>query len=228
MIVSSPDGAMEPELRRTLPPGVEFFTARVKLPPGPHPYDDAKVEPFLGRLAEAGRSLADAGVDLIVFGCTGATFSRGVTWNAQIIKTLHEATGRPVITASSAVIEALHAVKARRILTVTPYPETTNICLMGFLAANGLETLAIHPLDREEIYQAPEMLYGVTRKIAAEKADAVFISCTGVRTIEVLDWLERDLGKPVISSNIACLWHALRRGGINDVISGLGVLLREH
>jgi len=57
------------------------------------------------------------------------------------------------------------------------------------------------------------------------EADAVFISCTSVRTFEIIAPLERDLGKPVISSNQATIWHALRKTGIRDTIEGYGRLL---
>ena len=62
---------------------------------------------------------------------------------------------------------------------------------------------------------------------AADDADAVFISCSALRTIEILDALEQDLGKPVICSNQAMMWDVFRKAGVTDTVSGYGRLLRE-
>jgi maleate cis-trans isomerase len=57
-----------------------------------------------------------------------------------------------------------------------------------------------------------------------DDADAYFISCANIRSIDVIEVLERDLGKPVITSNQAAFWRALRMAGVNDVIPALGSL----
>src|SRR5437879_3578600 len=72
-----------------------------------------------------------------------------------------------------------------------------------------------------------ERAYELARQADAKDADAVLLSGTGLPTIGVLDRLERDLGKPVISSIQACLWQALRVAGRRPVIEGFGRLLRD-
>ena len=72
-----------------------------------------------------------------------------------------------------------------------------------------------------------ERAYLLARRADASGADAVLLSGTGLPTVAVLEMLERDLGKPVISSNQACLWQALRLAGVREAIPGFGRLLRE-
>jgi len=61
-----------------------------------------------------------------------------------------------------------------------------------------------------------------------QDAQAYLISCTTVRSADVIEELERDLGLPVVTSNTATAWHCLRKLGIADSIGGFGKLLREH
>ena len=60
------------------------------------------------------------------------------------------------------------------------------------------------------------------------RADAYFLSCTTIRSTPIIAALERDLGKPVVTSNQAMAWHALRTGGVKDRIPGFGTLFSEH
>jgi maleate cis-trans isomerase len=60
--------------------------------------------------------------------------------------------------------------------------------------------------------------------VTSEENEAIFISCTNLRAIEIIQLLEQETGKPVITSNQAAMWHALRRLGINDAIEGYGRL----
>ena len=59
-----------------------------------------------------------------------------------------------------------------------------------------------------------------------EDADAYFISCAQVRAAEVIETLERDLQRPVVTSNQAAAWHCLRESGIRDKVAGFGTLFR--
>jgi hypothetical protein len=80
----------------------------------------------------------------------------------------------------------------------------------------------------KDIYaENEERAYLLARRADASGADAVLLSGTGLPTVAVLEMLERDLGKPVISSNQACLWQALRLAGVREAIPGFGRLLRE-
>jgi maleate isomerase len=203
---------------------VSLHTTRLRLVSG-------REEDLLGmldNLEEGATLLADAAVDLILFHCTGVS-----TYDIEIEKTLPkritDATGVPATATSRALIAAFRALDARRIVMVTPYPAAINARESAFLAAYQIRVLADVGLDvtdgRKMITIEPGEWYRLVRSQARPDADAYFISCTAVRSLEVIDALERDLGKPVVTSNQAAVWHSLRQMGINDTVTGFGRLM---
>ena len=73
----------------------------------------------------------------------------------------------------------------------------------------------------------PDHLAAFARSVDTPDAEAVFISCGALRSLDIVEALERELGKPVICSNQAMMWHVLRLSGIADRIDGFGTLLRD-
>jgi arylmalonate decarboxylase len=131
------------------------------------------------------------------------------------------------------VVEACRVLGVRRISVATPYVQAVNETERLFFEQQGLEVVCIEgmeightPTDRRTIaHQPPARTYGLARAVDRPEAEAVFISCTNLPTIEILAALERDLGKPVFSSNLATFWGALRRAGVREPIQGYGRLL---
>ena len=76
-------------------------------------------------------------------------------------------------------------------------------------------------------YTYPDVAYSLAKKINQDEAQAIFLSCTNFRTIEVISALERELKKPVISSNAATLWDALRRLKIKEPVVGYGEIFNK-
>lgn len=113
-------------------------------------------------------------------------------------------------TTSTAVLEALDVLDAQSLLIVTPYSDEINQKEKEFLEGNGFEVLDIKGLnltDNLEIGKLePYVVYRLAKAMFAGDADAIFISCTNLRTFEIIEKLERDLGVPVITSNQATLW----------------------
>jgi maleate isomerase len=75
---------------------------------------------------------------------------------------------------------------------------------------------------------APEVWVDLARRNKDSRADAYLVSCTAVRSAEVIEELERELGRPVVTSNQAITWHCLRTAGIVDKVRGFGALLWEN
>jgi maleate isomerase len=102
----------------------------------------------------------------------------------------------------------------------------------AFLSGEGLEVLSETGLgldtNAEMARLAPEVWIDLARKHKDSRADAYLVSCTAVRSAEVIDGLERELGRPVVTSNQAITWHCLRTAGIHDKVPGFGALLCEH
>ncbi len=219
-IVPSWNTVMEYEAMRMAPPGVSLHFARI-----PHTSDAEEV--LLKMIHEAphvAETLAHAKADAICFGCTGGSFVRPEA-DREIADRIREHTGIPATTTSTALVEALKAVGARRVVIASPYPVWLNERLAALLKRHGLEVLAARGLgdDRPAKYP-PEKAAELAREANVAEADAVFISCTNFRSLEVIEALEAELGKPVISSNTSALWKMLRMVGIGAAVPGAGRL----
>ncbi len=219
-IVPSWNTVMEYETVRMAPPGVSLHFARI-----PHTSDAEEVlVKMIDEAPHVAETLAHANVDAICFGCTGGSFVRPDS-DRRITERIREHTGIPATTTSAALVEALKAVGARRVAIVSPYPVWLNERLAGLLKGNGLEVLAARGLgdDRPAKYP-PQKAAELAREANLAEAEAVFISCTNFRSLEVIDALEAELGKPVISSNTSAFWKMLRMVGIRSAVPGAGRL----
>ena len=129
------------------------------------------------------------------------------------------------------VVQALKARGIASVSVVTPYVQLTNERLRAFLDAEGIEVSGLRSFDMLDMYDhakiQPSEVYELARQAARDDAEAVFVSCTQVRALEVVEVLERDCGKPVISANQATLWEAYARLGIDPGLSEHGSLLRD-
>jgi maleate cis-trans isomerase len=109
--------------------------------------------------------------------------------------------------------------------------EVTNERLKQFLRAFGIEVVTLGTFDMLDMFDhakiEPGEIYRKVREITTPKAEAVFVACTQLRAMEVLDSLERDLGKPVYSAVQASAWAAYQATGIDPRITDCGSLLRK-
>jgi arylmalonate decarboxylase len=183
------------------------------------------------RLPAVAKQLAAAGADAIEIAGTSLTFYNGETYNRQLRGIVEKSSGRPATTMSNGVIDGLKAVRARRLAVATAYNDTVNARLRAFLLEHDLEPLVITGLgieamaDLEKVGQ-PQLLDFCTRVHAsAPKADALFVSCAGLRTLEIIAPLEARTGVPVISSMPHGLWAGARLAGLPGTAPGFGRLL---
>ena len=165
---------------------------------------------------------------LMVLG-TSLTFSRGYQAHEELLARLREI-GLPTGTMSSAIVDALRAVNARRITVSTAYNDEVNRRLRQFLEAAGFEVLAIEGFGIESFDALAavnaDQITQLVRRVdgMAPDADAVLISCGGLSTLHLDAPLEHALGKPVISSMPAALWSAVRLAGASGTLAGHGTL----
>lgn len=224
LLVPSSNTTMEMELHEALPEGVSLHTSRM-------PLRNVTEEELLKMEAlafEGAKLLKDANVDIILYGCTSGSFIGGKNFEKELEAKIEKEVNLPVVSTSSAVLEALGVLDAQRILVITPYTDEINEREREFLEANEFEVLDIRGLGIEDNTQIGRMepyeAYRLAKATFMEEADAIFISCTNFRTFEIIELLEDDFGVPVITSNQASLWLALRELDIHDVIPGLGSL----
>jgi len=228
LIVPSSNTTMEPEFYEMAPEGVSMHTARMRL-------REVRAEALreMGEdAAGAAELLSAAGVDLLVYGCTTGSLIGGVEWEKRLMDRVQKSGGAPSFSTASAVIEALRAFNAKKIVVATPYIEELNTLEKNFLEAHGFEAIEMKGLgfvSNLNIGKEPSStVYRLAREVFKPEADAVFISCTNFRTIEVIEALEADLDRPVVTSNQASMWKALKTGEVRQKIFGYGSLLEEH
>ncbi|HZN23203.1 MAG TPA: decarboxylase [Burkholderiales bacterium] len=227
LMVPSSNTTVEPEFYRALPRGVTLHTARLYL---------TRIAPeailqMVQDMETQAKLLASADVDVIVLGATAPSFLRGLGYDRELIGKIEAVTGRKATTTSTALIEALRHVGARRVVLGSAYDEKVNGVAKAFLEASGMEVLAMEGLalvDNLVVGRlGAETAYDLAMKVNRPDADAIALSCTNWRTMDAIERIERDTGKPVVSTTQATIWAALRAIGHTEPISGYGRLLRE-
>jgi maleate isomerase len=228
LMIPSSNTTMEPEFYRLAPEGVSIHTARMHLVEAT-PEELMEMERYS---EEAARELMDAGINILVYGCTTGSLIGGLGFDLKLISKLESLSGLPVVATARAVIEALERLKVSNIVVATPYIDSLNIKEREFLEGNGFKVLKIRGLNiRRNLdigRQDPTVAYRLVKEVFIQEAEAVFISCTNFRTIEVIDILERELKRPVVTSNQATMWATLKKLGISESIDGYGKLLKEY
>ena len=165
--------------------------------------------------------------DVIVVAHTVTSYHLGRRGEAELLDRLERATGRRVVTAFGSVVRALERLGIRKLALGTPYSAEVTLQGKAHLEAHGFGAVKFDNLKGiENIYDTTaEHAYALARSVDADDADAVFLSGTGMPTVTVLESLEQDLHKPVISSASATMWHALRLAGVGQSVMGYGRLL---
>ncbi len=171
-------------------------------------------------------------VDAILWNCTAGSFLKGKNHDEELIAQMEEATGNTVkcTTTSTSLCEAFRFMGAKKIAFCTPYPNEANVMEAEYFKDNGFEivnSIGLDLIDNNILANlSPSVLYRLGRAADVPEADAVFISCTGLDALDVIEALEADLNKPVFTSNQAAYWNAFRLAGIGDLIEGYGSLMR--
>ena len=214
----------ETELRRMAPEGVEIFTNRI-VNANPVTVDNLRaMAPDVARAAAG--ILPGFRLDALIYGCTSGTAAIG---EADLDRRVANARpGLPLTNPLRAVETACRALGVRRLSVLTPYTPEVNEVLATELQARGLEVRGVagFGLDSDEAMTSVPVvaLQEAAREVTDPAADALFISCTALRVATLLEPLERALDRPVLASNQALLWHALRLAGDDRPVHGFGRL----
>jgi len=220
---------VEPEMIALAPEGVSvhFHRMTARGATGSLDGQDDRNRMMIENIVGSIELLAMVNPDVIVLAHTATSYSLGRQGEADLLARLEKSAGRRVITAFGSVLLALERLNVRRLALGTPYAAETTLQGKAQLAAHGLEVVNFANLQCvTNIYdETAERAYGLARLVDREDAEAVFLSGTGMPTLPVLELLEQDLGKPVISSASAMMWHALRLAGVRQPVWGYGRLL---
>lgn len=214
------NSVVEPELANLRPPGVSNQTARFAL--------DGNV---LQSIADTAKQLATCGAEAMIVGLSPESFPGGLELLRQGVESVVEATHLPVFTASLANHAALRHLGARRVAIATPFDRQGNEHVAAAYETAGFTVVRIDGLACSAFDQiahtAIDDIRRLLRGVDCDEADAVVQVGTGLPVLHLIDELERDLGKPIVASNAAVYWQALRESGIDDAIDGYGRLLGQ-
>jgi maleate isomerase len=220
---------VEPEMIALAPEGVSVHFHRMAAhgAPGSLEGQDERTRTMIDNIDGSIELLASVEPDVIVVAHTATSYHLGREGEADLLARLEKSAGTRVITAFGSVLRGLERLDVRRLALGAPYSAETTLQGKAHLEAHGLEVVNFANLQGvTNIYdETAERAYGLARLVDREDAEAVFLSGTGMPTLPVLELLEQDLGKPVISSASAMMWHALRLAGVRQPISGYGRLL---
>lgn len=225
LLIPSSNTTMELEFWRVLPRDFSIHTARLKL----REVTVEGLELMESEIDDEALKLADADVDIILYGCTTGSLFRGVGYDKLIESRIEKLTGKPAISTSGAVISALRFLKAEKISVITPYIDELNVLEERFLVGNGFKVLDLKSLNiirNVDIGRvSPSVIMDLFSKLDYSSSDAIFISCTNMPTLNLIERLEDIAGIPVLSSNSASIWAVLKRLNYGFGIKGYGKLL---
>ena len=213
LVVLSTDETLEDEARQVLPPSISLFHTRIESAPDVTPENLAKME---ARMV-ASAALLPADLNAIGYGCTSASVVIGP---AAVAHQMHQVQpGVPVTNPMSAVIAALRALNAAKIALVTPYTPEVVAPMVAHLDKHEIEVVAERSFGESDDRRVARISESATLAAIQEAGQAtgvqaVFSSCTNLRSFGIIDAAERKLGVPVVSSNSALLWHLCRLTGV--------------
>jgi len=226
-VLLATEQTVQDDVIRLRPPGIGIHFTRAAIPDS---ITNESLAAQAGLLADCAASLLpDGSLDVVCYACTSGSLVIG---EERVFAELNR--GAPMAQATSlitGVIRALKRLQARRIVIATPYLDEVNQREVDYLEQAGFEVISICGLNLEKdsdmVRVAPDYITEFALAQDHPDADAIFISCGALRTLDVIGEIEARAGKPAICSNQAMIWDCLRLAGIDDRFEGFGRLLAE-
>jgi arylmalonate decarboxylase len=219
----------EPEFARVSPDGVTTHFTR--MPVHRHPEQDGFKALFTDLDAKVGE-LASCGVDVVAYNCTVGSMSCPA--DVLLGRISEKSGGVPAVSTANSVLSAFKALGIAKVALATPYDQKTNEHERDWLASHGIEVVAMAGFPfgpgstgADWARVSPKQIFDHALSVDRPEADAIFVSCCNFGSAAAIEALENEAEKPVVTSNLACAWAALRAAGIDDPIVGYGRLLSD-
>ncbi len=230
VIVPSVNCVVEAWYPSVLPPGVSAHFARMLMPSGTSPERIVEMDRTDGKRAIL--QLNSCRPHAIAYGCTASSIVQGHEFDAHVREEMRQITGAPATTATDSIFAACRALGLKRVTAISPYPEAVDAEEHKFFAEGGIATVSGACLGITDGFRlaepGPDEILDLALRAWDPAADGLVAACLNFRSHLVIDEIEARIGKPVVTSTQAVLWHLLRLAGITAPIAGFGRLLREH
>jgi len=168
-------------------------------------------------------------INTVAYACTSGTAAIGedkVKEKVQLAKP-----DSYVTTPITSAIKAFKEMNVKKITLFTPYPESVNKTILEYLNRKNINIMSFSTfnidLDQDIASVDPKHLSETLIKLDMDNSDGLFVSCTALPVLEILDEVEKKMGKIVFSSNQTLIWDTLRSVGYKSPIQGYGKLLRS-
>ena len=210
---------------RDLP--LDIFINRIQ---NENPLTKENLQKMQGELESVAKKiLPEEKINVIAYGCTSGTISIGEDKVKE--KILSAKPGCYVATPITSAIKAFKEMNIKKIAVFTPYPESVNKIILEYFIKKNIEVLSFATFnidsDSDIAKVDPKYLLETLTKLDIKNADALFISCTALPVLKILDQIEKKINKPVLSSNQTLIWDTIRSVGYKSSIKGYGKLFRN-
>ncbi|HET7885279.1 MAG TPA: hypothetical protein VFL62_03535 [Bradyrhizobium sp.] len=220
---------VEPEMMQLAPEGVSLHFTRMQAegPAGTHSGQEERNRSQVESVPGCVKLLAMVSPKVIVMAHTATSYTLGQSGEADLVARMESLSGARFVTAFGSVLAAFSHLGVRRIAYGTPYSAEMTARGRQHLETCGLTVVSSgHLANVRNIYEeTSERAYAIGRQVDHASADVIFLSGVGMPTLDALQALEDDCGKPVISAASAMMWHALHVAGVRAGIQGYGTLL---
>ncbi|WP_159619904.1 Asp/Glu/hydantoin racemase [Ruania rhizosphaerae] len=215
-IIAPFDLALERELWRWCPLEVSLHLARTPFEPVPVSLEMAERVSDRTHLRRATQDVLGTEPEVVAYLCNSGSFIHGLGYERSLVEAILEAGAPAALTTSGALAEAIRALDLSRISVITPYDEPLTLRLHAYLAELGVDVIRSNHLGLGGGIWKVNYRTVAERIMAADapESQAVFVSCTNLPTYDVIDPLERRLGKPVLTANQLTIWACLARMGL--------------
>lgn len=228
ILVPYSNTATEVEFARLAPDGVSAHTARFRFPAASG--GGSYFEGLCRQIEQPLDDLKLCGSDVVALACTSASMNSPLT---ELTSFMSAKTGKPAVSAADAVLGALRKLGAAKIALASPYVEKTNAEIAAFFARHGITVVASEGLGlnaspeifRQTARQTAQAVYDLCKRVAVPEAEAVFVACTDLPSLDMIVPFERERGVSVVSGIQACYWAAATAIGIAEPRPGFGRLL---
>ncbi|MEM2057126.1 MAG: aspartate/glutamate racemase family protein [Thermoproteota archaeon] len=229
-IIYPADGLIDDEFFKFVPEDVAIHITRISVPEEKLSVNVVAQVAETSEIEQAAKMLRITRPNVIAYACTSGSFlKRG--YEKKISQRIEKVTNIPAITTTQAVIDAFNLLGIRKVVVIAPYPDDINSHLKKYLEEIGIHIVGFKGLNLNYEWKIgnfrTEELYKHATNSFNPNADGLFIPCTGLRTAEIIEPLEKELGVPVVSANQATMWKALQIANINEPVKGCGALLRQ-